>query len=332
MEKLQDGCYGSLKGIALIAKVLAGRCKMRYTRVAAGKGTIQEGFTPKTMEEPAGYVMDAMISAVTNPVDGECQVTVQINSANVESGFYVTGLLLYAEDPDEGEVPFTYLVLESEPEWIRPSSSIVGKLATFDIIAAVGDVDKVSAAIDLNSLATAAVVQRMIREHSLDSASHPDIRRAIEGIITGLDITIPKTGWTAATLGKYKYRLDIPVEEAAARMIPQVTVLPAGEAAAIDCGLGPSAEALDGALRVYAAGLPASPIPANLVLIDADSWLADVDCGANWPSLTLPVATISQAGAVKPGPGLLVSEDGTLSLDTATDEEFRELLDGKEGT
>lgn len=141
MAKFEDGCYGSLKGIALIAKVLAGRCKMHYTRVAVGKGVIPEDMTPKTMTEPAEYVMDAVISSVTNPVDGECQVSVQINSANVETGFYATGLLLYAEDPDEGEVPYTYLVLEGEPEWIRPASSIVGKLAFFDIIAAVGDID-----------------------------------------------------------------------------------------------------------------------------------------------------------------------------------------------
>lgn len=90
MPKIEDGCYGSLKGIALIAKVLAGRCRMHYTRVAAGKGAMPEDLTPKTLMEPPDYVMDAMISSVTNPVDGECQVSVQINSAYVESGFYCT--------------------------------------------------------------------------------------------------------------------------------------------------------------------------------------------------------------------------------------------------
>jgi len=164
--RFEDGCYGSLKGIALIGKVMAGRCKMHYTRVAAGKGAIPEGASPKTLDEPPEYVMDAMISAVTNPVDGECQVSVQINSADVETGFYVTGLLLYAEDPDEGEVPFTYLVLEGEPEWIRPSSSIVGKLAHFDLIAAVGDVDSVTATIDPSALVTRDSVLRMFAEHN----------------------------------------------------------------------------------------------------------------------------------------------------------------------
>ena len=39
--------------------------------------------------------MDAMIAAVTNPVDGECQVTVQIKSDNVETGFYLTNIVLF---------------------------------------------------------------------------------------------------------------------------------------------------------------------------------------------------------------------------------------------
>lgn len=179
MSRFEDGCYGSLKGVALIGKVLAGRCKMHYTRVAVGKGTIPEGMTPKTLEEPPEYVMDAMISSVTNPVDGECQVSVQIDSAAVETGFYATGLQLYAEDPDEGEIPYTYLVLENEPEWIRPASSIVGKLAYFDIIAAVGDVDKVYATIDPDALVTRAAALQMLTEHDADPDAHPDIIRSI---------------------------------------------------------------------------------------------------------------------------------------------------------
>ena len=138
MAIFEDGSYSSTPGIALLGKVMAGRCQMHYTRAAVGKGTIPEGETPKTMREPAGYVMDAKISAVTNPVDGECQVTVQINSSDVEQGFYATGILLYAGRPRRGEVPYTYLVLENGPEWIRPASSAVGKLATFDLIAAGG--------------------------------------------------------------------------------------------------------------------------------------------------------------------------------------------------
>jgi hypothetical protein len=180
MTKYEDGCYGTLAGIALIAKVMAGKCSMKYTRVAAGKGAIPEGESPKTMSDVAEYVMDAKIAAITNPLDGECQITVQINSADVETGFYCTGLVLFAEDPDLGEIPYTYLLLENEPEWIRPASSIVGKLATFDIIAAVGDVDKVYASIDPAAIATMEEVEQVVKDHSEDPTAHKDIREIAE--------------------------------------------------------------------------------------------------------------------------------------------------------
>lgn len=173
MSAFEDGSYSCGPGIALIAKVLAGRCKMKYTRAAVGKGTLPDGLSPKSMQEPAGYVMDAKISAITNPVGGECQVTVQINSSDVEKGFYATGIVLYAEDPDEGEVPYTYLLLENGPEWIRPSSSAVGKLATFELIAAVGDVDKVTATLDPDSFVTREMVKKLIAE--METITFPEI-------------------------------------------------------------------------------------------------------------------------------------------------------------
>lgn len=180
MSKFEDGSYQCLPGPALIAKVLAGRCTMNYTRAAVGQGSIPEGVSPKSLTEPPDYVMDAKIAAVTTPVDGECQVTVQINSDDVETGFYAMGILLYAEDPDLGEVPYTYLKLEEGMEWIRPASSAVGKLATFDLIAAVGAVDVVSANIDPDAIMTRAAVEQLVAEATA---------------LSTVEIFIPKDGW-----------------------------------------------------------------------------------------------------------------------------------------
>lgn len=164
MSKYQDGNYGTLAGIALIGKVLAGRCTLKYTKATVGKGSIPDGKTPKTMDGSAEYVMDVPISGITNPVDGECQVSVQISSASVTTGFYCTNVVLYAQDPDSGEIPFTYLVMENEPEWIHPSSSSVGKLAAIDLISAVGDVDHVEATIDEDTIATVAAVNQAVND------------------------------------------------------------------------------------------------------------------------------------------------------------------------
>ena len=258
MAKFEDGCYGSLKGIALIAKVLAGRCPMHYTRVAAGKGQIPDDLTPKTIEEAPGYVMDAKIASVSNPIDGECQVSVQINSAYVKEGFYCTWLILYAEDPDEGAVPFTALCLENEPEWIRPASSIVGKLAHFDIIAAVGDVDKVTATIDADAL-----------------VSYGELAKIIRGIAAGAsqkDITIPVSGWIADTDtdGAFAWMLDIASMDITGSMVPALTIAPEFLEEAAGCGLCQVSRTMPGSLRLYSKTIPAVPITASPTLLETE--------------------------------------------------------------
>lgn len=179
LTNMQDGCFACAPCRALIAKVLAGRCQMRYTRAAVGLGSIPEGVHPRDLTEVPGYVMDAKISAVSNPVDGECQVGVQINSEDVEAGFFATGILLYAQDPDEGEVPYAYLRMEDGPEWIRPASSLVGKLAAFELIAVVGDVNEVFADIDPDSILTRAAAQKLLEDHNRDPAAHDDLVSAV---------------------------------------------------------------------------------------------------------------------------------------------------------
>lgn len=145
MSDFNDGCYSCDAGTQLLSKVIAGQCQMHYTRAAVGSGKIPTGKTPQTMTEPAGYVMDAAITNVSVPADGQCQVTVQLDSKNVESEFLATCILLYASDTDNGEVPYTYLVLENNPEWIKSADSDMAKLAVFDLVTAVGSIENVSA-------------------------------------------------------------------------------------------------------------------------------------------------------------------------------------------
>lgn len=319
MAFYEDGSYSCTPGIALIAKVLAGRCQMNYTRAAVGEGQIPDGESPKTMTEPAGFVMNAQISAVTNPVNGECQVTVQINSSNVERGFYATGILLYADDPDEGEVPYTYLMLENEPEWIRPSSSVVGKLATFDLIAAVGAVDKVTATIDPDSIVTQAAVEQMIAAAT--------VKR---------ELKIPATGWDvgAEEGAEGSFYVDIPQSDVTEDMVPVISVLPAYMETAKECGLCTAARTMAGGLRLYAEKAPEAEMQACLLLLNASNGVAGGG-GSSGGGYVLPAATATRLGGVKIGENVNVTSDGTITVDgdelldeaSATDEDVQEMLD-----
>lgn len=317
MALFEDGSYSCKPGIALIAKVLAGQCQMEYTKVTVGEGEISEEQTPQTMTEVAGYVMDGKIASITNPENGECQVTVQINSSDVERGFYCTGILLWAKDPDEGDVPYTYLVLENGPEWIRPKTSAVGKLATFDLIAAIGAVDKVTATIDPNSIVTRDVVEQLIA-----------------GATVKREITIPKDGWDvgAEEAAAGAYYLDLPEDGITEEMVPCISIKPSDTAVARDCGMSTAVRSMEGKLRLYAQKAPEKEIAAMLTLLQAssgpmNSWIAG-------DGYVLPTATITRLGGVKIGGGVGVEEDGTISVDlagevkkvVATDSDTEEML------
>lgn len=310
MSKFEDGSYGSLTGIALIGKVLAGRCGIRYTRAVVGNGAIPDGMTPKTMPGPAGYVMDVKIVAVTNPIDGECQVSVQIKSDDVVSGFYATNIVLFAEDPDRGEVPYTYLLLENEPEWIRPASSIVGKLATFDLIAAVGDVDAVTAIIDPEAIATVGEVRHMFTDHNSDPNAHGGM-----GVVEFVEIEIPTTGWVANPNGGYT--LDIEVEKAREESYPSVSLHKSSLGVAQEAGLSASVQSLAGVLRFWSEQLPSETMTATAAMFFRST-------GTGF----MPVATKETLGGVKvqDGSGLNLDDAGNISLEKATADDIKAMF------
>ncbi|OPZ65880.1 MAG: hypothetical protein BWY85_00239 [Firmicutes bacterium ADurb.Bin506] len=149
-----DGSYFTEKGNALIGKLLASQGTLTFTRCTAGDGIIPAGQSPETMTELANYVTDGLIASIVNSGTGEASVVVQISSLGLEAGFSCTELALWAEDPDEGEILYTYLCLQQHPEWIRADADAVNKLATFTIVSIVKNVALVTAIINPEAFAT----------------------------------------------------------------------------------------------------------------------------------------------------------------------------------
>ena len=151
-----DGSYLTTQGNALIGKILATQSGLHFTKVTVGNGAIPEGQMPESMTDLANEIMEGMIASVESPGNGEASVIVQVSSIGVPEGFNVTELGLWAEDPDEGEILYTYLSLQEHPEWIRPDGDAVNKFATFTIVAIVSGVTLVTATINPDAFATVA--------------------------------------------------------------------------------------------------------------------------------------------------------------------------------
>ena len=112
----EDGNYLTEKGRALIAKLMASKSEIEFTRAAVGSGTIPEGLAPKDMTDLAKWEAPGLISDISTPVPGEAQTVFQVFSRDVETGFLASEGAIWAKDPDEGEILYTYIVIANSPE------------------------------------------------------------------------------------------------------------------------------------------------------------------------------------------------------------------------
>lgn len=91
------------KGKALQAKVMAGKCKYAFTKMALGEGYVATQKDYATRNDLVKKVIDFPISLIL--ADGaSCEVRGTISNTSIEAAFYVRELGVYATDPDEGEI------------------------------------------------------------------------------------------------------------------------------------------------------------------------------------------------------------------------------------
>lgn len=153
--------------------------------------------------------------------------------------------------------------------------------------------------------------------------------QAISAIITG--ITLPASGWVQDDTGEtYGYHLDVLVKGVTEDHFPSVAIHQESMETAQNAELSPVVQTLEGVLRFWAKSIPAADILATAALFTGNG-------GGTGPggSYVLPVATADTLGGVKIGESIGVTEDGTISVDSADllddvaadDSEVTEMLD-----
>lgn len=354
-------------GAALLTRAQAGACKMEFTRIAVGDGIYTEeekepgilqqqnelksprnayALSDISVNNTYSVKVTALISN-QNPVTGEALIT---------SGYYINEMGLYAREADNEAAPeilYSIAVVSGETgDFMPPYNGFNPVQIIQDYYATVNNSADVTILVGSGAVALAEdllelkeKVDSFINGESEKLASQEDLDAVVKDVeaikttirdhpktsVTQMDLAIPTSGWVedADTGGACALHTDIAAEDITEEMVPMLTILPASQETATDCGLCTTARTIDGALRVYAQQIPAAAISCSLVLL-CSSGGAGVGAG-----YILPVASASQLGGVKVGKLLSVESDGTLSVDTqalveevgATDEESTEMLD-----
>lgn len=106
------------KGIALLAKAQASKCKISFTRAVSGNGSYSSGEVIKTRTALKSQKQSFKINKLL--VQNESTAVVRFIVANLTDsgtlteGYYVTEVGVYATDPDVGEILYGIAIAEDD--------------------------------------------------------------------------------------------------------------------------------------------------------------------------------------------------------------------------
>nr|WP_315410990.1 hypothetical protein [uncultured Selenomonas sp.] len=200
------------QGAELRAKVEAGQCKLKLTKMKIGEGNVKASELETMTDLKSPQLIVGISSCTVSEEDSKvCKVVGIATSGNVENSFLVTELGLYATDPEVGEI--LYLVcLDSAPERMpnKQAASPVTLTYQFDVVTS--NTANVTAVITPTGLATAKMIEDHRKAEEIDhpdaSVTTPKIR---DGAVTSVKIAeraiekkhLRKGGIVAGDIGAY---------------------------------------------------------------------------------------------------------------------------------
>lgn len=169
------------KGIRLIAKILGSETVLKITRASVGTGRVPDGIEIREMEDLNCFKKDGKISRVSK-VEGENQVdiSIQVDSIDVDENFVITEAGIFAEDPDEGEILYGYLDMTDDPQLVYHSRNAISKMVEITMAIIVATTDRIHVEIHPGSLVSIGDFEKFKLE--IRNYSETTIREAVDDL------------------------------------------------------------------------------------------------------------------------------------------------------
>lgn len=164
-----NGLLLTNKGIALQAKVQAGT-QLHITKIKLGSGVVPSGTDIKTLTDLIAPNQNLGIGS-KEAVDDYCKISSTISNTDLETGYYVRELGVFAQDPDDGEILYLYTT-DSAPDYLPAGGGSTVISQEFSVMIAVDDTNDIKVDIDPAALATMGYVQVQVQEHNAAADAH----------------------------------------------------------------------------------------------------------------------------------------------------------------
>ena len=183
-----SGAIMTKQGRALEAKVTAGICKLELTKLKVGDGEPHE---IESMTDLAAPKLDIGISSISPTDAGICDIEGVITNAELEKGFYMRELGIYATDPEEGEILYA-VATDSHADYLQAKGSSTTLSVGLHVQVVITNADSVMAIIDPKGLTT----RTDLAAHDESDAAHENRFKLFENIATLGDDIIKKLALT----------------------------------------------------------------------------------------------------------------------------------------
>lgn len=158
------------KGQALLAKTVAGTCEMKFTKMALSDAELTGDLSEIT--SLSSVKQTELIANVKVEDDKSTVCEVAFSNRNLNTGYFVRNIGLYAIDPDEGEILYSVSTADetvSSADWMPPLSNGVMSLL-ISVVTVLSSSSKIDVSVDPTALATVAQITEV--KTLLDNHTH----------------------------------------------------------------------------------------------------------------------------------------------------------------
>lgn len=188
-----SGLMLTRKGELLHAKVEINLCNLHLTKIKLGSGVLEDGQQLETLTDLIRPQQTVGIGSVTDNKDGTVTIEGIITNADLETGYTVTEMGLFATDPDEGEILYA-ITRDAHPDYLPAKGGATIVAQEFNLSIGITNAANVTATIHMGSLATIEHIQKIIKMLKEHNAAHDAHENRFAAVMAALGGYLPLAG------------------------------------------------------------------------------------------------------------------------------------------